>query len=414
MEQLAVILFIISGSLVALIALSLLAKWTGVGEMLGNILSFFGSFFNAIFQSMHAVVNAAPGFVKVIFFVLLFVFFGTILYSFTVGLTHSCVTGDVYKVDFLTGVGSVFIPKAAERQLEPFRDLPKSFKDGFVQTDSGGQPSIVVPKMYAEHVWNKLDPDSTTTGFSEFKWFINGGDLRFYVCRTTEGACYLRDVKDLASVIWGPDRFWDSDCAIRDEGEVKIADGTKMFEVSIQYDSSKAVQENGGLFYQLQSVSGDLSGKTYDFSSCKPDNTWNLESLAPVLYVDFSKPDRDGNSYGSGNIYNAMKVQLGLTTRGTDSTLMKEQVAVAVSGEDDDIDVRFIKSKAMNYNNFMQKYGNKTKYKDDDMISFTCEDKKTNDETFRFFGLPILSLEFVAFIAIATLIFFVIGMFRNR
>lgn len=90
MQPLAAVFFIISGILVATMAISLLLKWTGMGQTLQSMLQLFGSFFNSVFQLLHSILISAPGFMKIIFFLVLFSVFGTFVLTYTVGMTHAC------------------------------------------------------------------------------------------------------------------------------------------------------------------------------------------------------------------------------------------------------------------------------------------------------------------------------------
>jgi hypothetical protein len=411
MQTLAVIFFAISGILVTMIAFSLLAKLTGVGQTINNILSFFGSFFTSIFHTLNTIVQAAPPFIKIIFFVILFGIFGTVIYSFTMGLTHACVEGDLYSMDYMTAVGSIFVPKVVEREFESFYDLPKSYQDGIVLTGSEGQPKIIVPHLYAPHVYSALNPDALETGVSDYKWFIDGGDLSFWICKTEEDICYLNDKTDIAS-LWSSEsnyRFLDSNCAIRDDSGVLLADGSVIYEIHIMYDEKQYIDgRNDGLVYVVDRISNAIS-----LSKCQLDSGSLFELGSQI--VDLSKPDTKNNTYGVGTVYNAMAVSIQKTQRGSEETFLNEPVLAASASAEDDPNVNYIKSKAVNFNSYVKKYGvvsNETE--SSQLMSYVCEDKITNDESFRFFGIPIFDMKFIGLVAFVTLALFAVGFVKGK
>ena len=79
-----------------------LAKYTGFGEFLGNILSLFNT-----------LVGAAPTFFKIMIFLLLFWLFGTTFYNYTVGFKYACTGQGVVMEANSIGEGMVasFMPE---------------------------------------------------------------------------------------------------------------------------------------------------------------------------------------------------------------------------------------------------------------------------------------------------------------
>jgi hypothetical protein len=87
--------------------------------------------------------------------------------------------------------------------------------------------------------------------------------------------------------------------------------------------------------------------------------------------------------------------------------LKKEMPGITISP--DEPEYQAIQDKAQTLDNFIQKNGNLTTFGQSDVITFSCADKKTNDETLLVMGIPVLSNEFMFAIIILVVFFAVIG-----
>jgi hypothetical protein len=101
--------------IIAILALFVLIgialKYSGMGEVLANIQHFFRSVLDIIRTVFESMVHSAPGFIKIVFFILLFWIFGALIYSWTLGLAVVCnEKGEVYKGDIPAGIIYNFLP----------------------------------------------------------------------------------------------------------------------------------------------------------------------------------------------------------------------------------------------------------------------------------------------------------------
>jgi len=396
------IIAILGGITIGLVAISVLLKYSGVGEFLGHMLSLFSTFVSTVWSGLGHLISAAPKPIRIVLFVLLFLFLGGIIYNSTIGVTHACLEGEVYEMDILSGMSLMLIPDAIEAQYTEFVGLPADAAGGVISTDSQGNPFIIVPNLYARGTDAKLTGTSGTGGIGQKEIFYDFS-LEFEICKTSDGACYLSDV-----TLNNP---W---CRIEDTGGDIVADGNLIYKVWVTYDPSKSEEETQGLEFLVKSVGVNFwsfitlgyYSPPFDLAECGTDSTYPWLATAGIESVALGSP------YGTAELmYNAKKVAIvKRTANATGLKKVREEIVASHS----DPEYASLAEKAKTKSNFIKTGREPVSYKGDEFVRFTCEDDETQDETLLIAGLPVLNKEFVLIVVFLIILLSIISYIRGN
>lgn len=419
------IIAIIGGIAVAIIAVSLLLKYTGIGEFIGHILHLLGTFFQGAFSLLHSTIQAAPGPIRIIFFIVLFISVGGFVYESTIGLTHPCVSTPngpkSYTVDVLTGMASIVIPKDLGKALyEPIL-IDRKVDVGPFKSDEAGNPYIVIPDKVAPNV------DAITRGeniggigISSYTAWGKFVGLEYCLCVTSDNVCYLSDCNALDPVKGAVQR-----CDLRDDSGNYVVKGSIAYWIKIAYDPKIQTKFNG-LDYQWTSPLDYLDrlpiiGKS-DFMLDKCDASggtrypWLRNTSS--LVIDATKIIQKGNlfylqpsleGFGKGIVFNALDVLL-LQKQTEESAFYGKYTAYGVVISPSDPDYGKLQAAANNFDNFIKANGNLTEQ--GGIFTFSCNEE-SQYATLLFIGLPILSKNFMFVMVLVIIIFAVSGYIKK-
>jgi hypothetical protein len=424
-----------SGIVLAVLGASFLLKYTGVGEFFSNLISIVQSALSVTFSVLQSTVMSAPGFFKIIFFILLFWISGTFVYSGTIGLTHACgeVDGRLYSGSFTAGLGYMFLPNGATVQPFTGRQTPlqvvenRNIKE-IVLGDTAGETTGIIKY----DAWDTQNPDvpymllpvnydmQRLAYFiaSEFGTVSNVGgqdnNIDWNICYD-KNAMICRGVDD------------SSDCNSTEIPLYRIHYNFKRPSTSIPsaFEAGSVWNEdllsrNSTLEWYIERP-GDLffhgglnwyniiNLESYDMSKCKKVTGRTNEQIVMV----------DGDT---GYLYDSvyMPLEVGTTQNFSRVDWSSPVFEYLVPGSDSQKFAEIVSNGKSEKQEFLNRFFEPVVQDKNDIITFTCSHKKlsngfySDDEKFRMFGIPIFDLWFVGTICAAIVLLGMINFFKGR
>jgi hypothetical protein len=374
------IIGILGGITLAIIGVSILLKYTGIGEFLGHVLHLISTFFQSVFSGLQSLIHAAPTPLKVVFFVLLFLGLGGVLYDSTIGLMHTCSNGQAYVMnDIFSAMVLNFMPGELKGRYEAFTNLPEDQGMGAIFTDSSGAPYITVPDKFAPGTATKLIGASGTGAIGKTTALYNFG-LKYQICKTSNGACYLAD------------EHWSSPrCEIKDNAGIIVIEGTWIYEITISYDQSKTTK-NQGLEYFIKPTNPTwLSFITFAKTTIpiSLDTCTGSDSDFPWLDTTGVNTFLDSKYGVAGKMFNSRQIRIEKLIRNV-SGISGPRIDISIVANHEDPEYSALLTQANTRDSFLKNTDVATpiNYTDADIIQFVCKDKNTISETLLIAGIP--------------------------
>jgi len=428
------VIAILGGLTILIVIMSIISKYTGIGEFLGNVLHVISTFFQTIFSMLQSLIYAAPKQLRILFFMIIFVTTGALIYNSTIGVTVTCYDGNAYRSDWLTGLTANMLPENATAQYEAFADLPENVATGPIVTDDSGNLKILIPDEFAVNTARMLTKTFGRCGI----WGcveagimettdLYGFGLTYVVCKTGENACFLADT-------YRGDFPSDPYCKIRNISNIDqvVAWGFPLYWVTISYDQSKSNEVSQGLVSYVKSNwmgpsfltslgtalgAGKNSNPLEECSISGADTDWPW--IATTKSQDMDLEVLSGVVY-SGKVFNAISYPIRIAVTPTDGSIYGYNVRKQVVGApvEDDPEYREMQKYARTRFNFIAdgiKDGSFTKINTtrDDLIQYSCSKSGSNEELMMLGAVPIFNSQFILMFVGVIILLGIVGFIKR-
>jgi hypothetical protein len=316
------ILSIVAGTL---IGIGILAKVTGLGDIFGVIIDIIGHFFAAARDFFTTLTIAAPGPVKIVIFIVIFVTLSSVMINYTVGINYVCSSnGDLYRGSIPSAITyqSLIGINEADIKVHDVKLSEEIGAEGFTKTDvqnelSGGvvgatsEKFVLIPLLvdYKE-IYGYVSPDRYVESLID--------QMLSNAKKSAYGGGAAPSFKTDVANVFGSDTYvtfhicYDpvyKTCVLdSDIGEAGVCTGRMRdaFIVRYWYDLTGEEEKIVSKFYKrpLQTISSFLGYIPDDMSGCEQHDEVFDDA---EFYIPYSpspvKITQTG--FGDGYIYNA-------------------------------------------------------------------------------------------------------------
>lgn len=413
----SVLVAIISGSLLAIVGISLFLAYTGIGQFIGHVLTVFGHFLQATFGTLFTMVASAPSYIKVIFFILIFTSLGAFTYGATIGVTKTCVDGEVYSMDYFSGIGSLMVGSLGTTVLK--LDDDQSVEVSGDSVEGGGFINQYENKTYL------LIPEflGSQAASKKFEWRIRSGgvgddglwfwqeknSLKYMICRQYERIPNAIDKLTGACVAWPVPAILESDngggCSELDQYSTENVDGRPKY----YFDATRADTKGVTLSYDGITAKFDIEGlpDDYQFDDACQNAVVGSTVLGPgksqVKDISFSRTSlgffRQGALFGYGQVNFTYSIdnlyQIELASYNDPSTGEKKLLAADPASLSSYYNV-LQQQYSIPLDQYVKDNGEPYVNGENDYITYSCEgDLSDRNETLNVFGFPLFEPGFM-------------------